>query len=45
MKMKAYDVLNLGNTSLMLIPCCGARFTWENGLEGEKQDGPETSEG
>ena len=22
MKMKAYDVLNLGNTSLMLIPCC-----------------------
>lgn len=45
MKMKAYDVLNLGNTSLMLIPCCGARFTWENGLEGEKQDGQEPSEG
>ena len=45
MKMNAYDVLNLGNTSLMLIPCCGARFTWENGLEGEKQDGQEPSEG
>ena len=31
--MEAYDVLNLGNTSLMLIPCCSARFTWETGLE------------
>ena len=39
MKMKAYDVLNLGNTSLMLIPCCGERFTWENGLEpGPSED-------
>lgn len=36
MKMKAYDVLDLGNTSLMLIPCCGERFTWENGLESRK---------
>ena len=32
-RMEAYDVLNLGNTSLMLIPCCSARFTWETGLE------------
>lgn len=33
MKMNAYDILNLGNTSLMLIPCCGERFTWETGIE------------
>lgn len=33
MRMHAYDVLNLGNTSLMLIPCCSERFTWETGLE------------
>ena len=32
MKMEAYDVLNLGGTSLMLIPCCGERFSWEDGL-------------
>lgn len=38
MKMKAYDVLNLGNTSLMLIPCCGERFTWENGLEASESE-------
>lgn len=36
-KMKIYDVLNLGNTSLMLIPCCGKYFSWEKGLELEKQ--------
>lgn len=41
MKMEAYDVLNLGNTSLMLIPCCGKRFTWENGLEAPEKDPPE----
>ncbi len=38
MKMEAYDVLNLGNTSLMLVPCCGKRFSWENGLEKEPED-------
>lgn len=30
--MSAYDVLDIGNTSLLLIPCCGERFNWENGL-------------
>lgn len=37
--MNAYDVLNLGNTSLMLIPCCGPRFTWEHGLESAEPEG------
>lgn len=35
MKMNAYDILNLGATSLMLIPCCGERFSWEEGLKEE----------
>ena len=35
MKMEAYDVLNLGNTSLMLVPCCDDVFHWE---EEEKKD-------
>ena len=43
MKMSAYDILNLGNTSLMLIPCCGERFTWENGLE-KKNNSPTNNE-
>lgn len=36
-KMKAYDILNLGNTSLMLIPCCGDRFSWEDGVVADKK--------
>ncbi len=36
--MQAYDMLDLGNTRLMLIPCCGERFSWENGLETPKKD-------
>lgn len=39
MKMEAYDVLSLGDTNLMLIPCCGERFTWEKGLEQKETDG------
>lgn len=30
--MNAYDTLDMGSTSMMLIPCCGERFSWENGL-------------
>ena len=44
MKMEPYDVLNLGNTSLMLIPCCGERFTWEKGLESKQEDSSESSD-
>ncbi|MDO5145541.1 MAG: FHA domain-containing protein [Eubacteriales bacterium] len=25
----AYEILTVGNTELMLIPCCGEKFTWE----------------
>lgn len=35
-KMKAYDILNLGSTSLMLIPCCGEHFSWEDGVVTDK---------
>lgn len=28
----AYDALEMGNTSLLLIPCCGEKFNWEDGL-------------
>lgn len=30
MEMHAYDVLTIGTTKLMLIPCCGERFSWED---------------
>ena len=36
MKMEAYDVLNLGSTSLMLVPFCGKRFPWEEGLSDDE---------
>lgn len=29
-KLKAYDVLTLGNTELMLIPLCGEKFSWDD---------------
>ncbi|MCD7856608.1 MAG: FHA domain-containing protein [Clostridiales bacterium] len=35
--IQAYDMLDLGNTRLMLIPCCGERFSWEDGLEAPKK--------
>lgn len=28
--IKAYDCLDIGDTSLLLIPCCGERFNWED---------------
>lgn len=28
-KMKAYDVLQIGETKLMIIPCCGEQFSWD----------------
>lgn len=30
--IKAYDVLDIGDTSLLLIPCCGEKFSWEDGI-------------
>ena len=29
-KLKAYDVLTLGNTELMLSPLCGEKFSWDD---------------
>ncbi|MCD7867742.1 MAG: FHA domain-containing protein [Clostridiales bacterium] len=34
--MEAYDILDLGDTRLMLVPCCNKRFSWENGLEKDE---------
>lgn len=28
--LKAYDVISVGNTKLMFIPCCGPDFCWED---------------
>ncbi len=30
LKMQAYDILQIGTTSLMLVPCCGERFSWDD---------------
>lgn len=32
-KMKAYDRLQLGDAELMLIPCCGETFDWQEDEE------------
>lgn len=29
-KIVAYDVLSLGETNLLFIPCCSAKFNWDN---------------
>lgn len=29
-KMKAHDVLQIGETKLMIIPCCGEQFSWDD---------------
>lgn len=28
--LKAHDVISIGNTNLMFIPCCGPEFCWED---------------
>lgn len=28
--LKAYDRISIGNSELMLIPCCGPEFSWED---------------
>lgn len=28
--LKAYDIISIGNTNLMFIPCCGPEFCWED---------------
>lgn len=29
-EMHAYDTITIGTTKLMLIPCCGERFSWDD---------------
>ena len=29
-KIAAYDVLSLGETNLLFIPCCSAKFNWDS---------------
>lgn len=29
-RLKAHDVLTIGNTSLMFFPCCGEDFSWDD---------------
>ena len=29
-EIKAYDVISLGSSKLMFIPCCSDKFKWEN---------------
>lgn len=29
-EMHAYDVVTIGTTKLMLIPCCGEKFSWDD---------------
>lgn len=33
MKMQAYDVLLIGSTRLMLVPCCCERFSWDDCIQ------------
>jgi len=28
-ELKTYDRISVGNSELMLIPCCGPEFSWE----------------
>lgn len=34
----AYDVLSLGNTKLMFIPCCSDKFNWDSVKPKEEQN-------
>lgn len=34
-KLKAYDEIELGATTLLFIPLCGERFSWEDGTENK----------
>lgn len=37
MKMKAFDVILLGDTKLMLVPVCCERFSWDEIITGDTQ--------
>ena len=35
-EIKGYDVLSVGNSKLMFIPCCSDRFNWDAVKNEEK---------
>ncbi len=37
-RLKQYDILTIGNTRLMLFPCCGEKFSWEDYKKEEKEN-------
>lgn len=36
-RLKQYDIVTIGNTSLMFFPCCGEKFSWEDYKKEEKE--------
>lgn len=37
--LKAYDILEFGQTKLVFIPLCSPRFSWADGVRGPEEDG------
>ena len=36
-EINAYDVLSLGNTKLLFIPCCSDKFNWDSAKKSEEE--------
>ena len=36
-EIESYDVLTVGKTELMFIPCCSERFSWEDQIKKNKE--------
>lgn len=36
-EIKAYDVLSLGNTKLLFVPCCSDKFNWDSVKQDEEE--------
>ena len=36
-EIKAYDVLTLGDTKLLFVPCCSDKFNWDSVKADEKE--------
>lgn len=37
--LKAYDVIEFGQTKLVFIPLCSSRFSWADGVRGPEENG------
>ncbi|MCR5041153.1 MAG: FHA domain-containing protein [Clostridia bacterium] len=40
-QLKINDVISVGNTKLLFIPCCSDKFTWDSVIEANKEKGKE----